>query len=53
MKLFNLIQDNDIIVAEGVTFTDGRCALNWLNANYKKITGMAFFDPQNPKTPFK
>lgn len=44
MKLFNLIQDNDIIVAEGVTFTDGRCALNWLNANYKKITGMAFFD---------
>jgi hypothetical protein len=44
MKLFNLIQDNDIIVAEGVIFTDGRCALNWLNANYKKITGMAFFD---------
>jgi len=44
MKLFNLIQDNDIIVAEGVTFTDGRCALSWLNANYKKITGMAFFD---------
>lgn len=44
MKLFNLIQDNDVIIAEGVTFTDGRCALNWLNANYKKITGMAFFD---------
>jgi hypothetical protein len=44
VKLFNLIQDNDIIVAEGATFTDGRCALNWLNANYKKITGMAFFD---------
>jgi len=43
MKLFNLIQD-DIILAEGVTFTDGRCALNWLNTNYKKITGMAFFD---------
>ena len=40
MKLFNLIQDNDIIVAEGVTFTDGRCALNWLNANYKKISVM-------------
>lgn len=45
MKLFNLIQDNDVIVAEGVTFTDGRCAINWLSAkNFNKITGMAFFD---------
>ena len=44
MNLFNLIQDNDIIIAEGVTFTDGRCALNWLKAKYKKITDMAFFD---------
>ncbi len=44
MKLFTLVKDNDMVVAEGVTFTDGRCAVNWLNATYQKITGMAFFD---------
>lgn len=45
MKLFNLITDNGIIVAEGVAFTNGQCAVNWLHIrDYKKISGMAFYD---------
>ena len=45
MKPFNLIIKNDIVVAEGVVFTNGQCAVNWLHIkDYKKISGMAFYD---------
>jgi hypothetical protein len=37
MKLFTLIQDQDTIIAEGVVFSNGQCAVNWLNTN------MSFF----------
>ena len=45
MKLFNLMQKKTVL-AEGVKFTDGRCAVNWISKDYKKMTGMAFFDSE-------
>lgn len=43
MKMFEVVE-NQSPVAEGIQFSDGRCAVNWLNKDYKKITGMAFYD---------
>lgn len=43
MKLFDVIQNNTLI-AEGVEFSDGRCAVNWKNNKYKEITGLSFYD---------
>jgi len=45
MRLFHLINNSAIKVAECVRFTDGRCAVNWLTKKPgNKQSSIAFYD---------
>ena len=45
MKLFHIKDIKNKNVAEGVRFSDGRCAVNWLNKKPgNKNTTLAFYD---------
>lgn len=45
MKLFHIKNIKNINVAEGVRFTDGRCAVNWLNKKPdNKNSSISFYD---------
>jgi hypothetical protein len=45
MKLFSINDKNNIQVAEGVIFSNKKCAVNWLmKLQYKKLTGLCIYD---------
>lgn len=45
MKLFSIKDKNKIQVAEGVIFSNKKCAINWLiKLQYKKLAGLCVYD---------